>query len=130
MSQQVPGPAGPASLTAAELERLLLGCQEGLLDYVRGHLQKGLRGMHDPQDFVQAAFLEGFGSLTHFDPSGADAAIRWMTTIARHEITRLVKARSAAKRGGGRPAVASIPSRDDESSGPARARQAVDERTP
>jgi RNA polymerase sigma-70 factor (ECF subfamily) len=102
------------SATPGRLEALLESHAGLLLSYIERHLPALLQPAHQPVDVLQDVYFEAFRRLGEFEPRGDDAAYRWLVTIARHRMCRLLRRHRALKRGGGRrPAQFWIPDDDD-----------------
>jgi RNA polymerase sigma-70 factor (ECF subfamily) len=96
------------------LESLLDAHAGRLLAYIERHLPTVLQPAHQPMDVLQDVYFEAFRRLGEFAPQGDDAAYRWLVTIARHRMCRLLRRRRALKHGGGqRPAPLWLPPDDD-----------------
>src|SRR5258706_10396112 len=83
------------------LQALLVRCRLRLLAYIRRQMPTAIASFIEPEDVLQDTCIEAFRRMGQFTSQGDDAPMRWLMTIARHRIVDLVRAQSAAKRGGG-----------------------------
>lgn len=97
------------------LERLLLQHYDRLATDVERRLPRTLRGVIAAEDVLQEAFIVAFRDIRGFTPRGPDSFYAWLATLTRHRLLDLVKAHRSAKRGGGRPAVETMPRAPDDS---------------
>jgi len=118
----MPEPSGQSDLLTsaiggdqAALTCLLLEHRRRLIRMVAARMPGDLRGAVSPEDVVQEAFIEAFRRIRRFEPRGAAAFGAWLMTIARNRLLGAIKARRAAKRGGGRPAAGPWPWSSDRS---------------
>ena len=91
------------------LERLLLAHYDRLYRRIAGRLPASLRGEVSEEDILQQTFIGVFQGIGSFQPRGKAAFYGWLCTIAEHRLRDALKARRAAKRGGGRPGVTGVP---------------------
>jgi len=89
---------------AFAVHSLLLAHRPRLLEYVLRQMPHKLRSIYDAEDVVQDVCVDACRRMSDFKPGGQDAVARWLMTIARHRIIDVLRARHAAKRGGGRAA--------------------------
>jgi RNA polymerase sigma-70 factor (subfamily 1) len=102
----MPNPLSPQpddrSLDRAEqvlaLQRLVHTHASELAAYVGRMTPPDLKRLVDPQDVVQDTYFEAFQRLGQFTADNADAALRWLKTIARHRLTDVMRKHNAAKR--------------------------------
>lgn len=84
---------------ASALERLLTRYQSRLQRIVRIQLGSSpLRRWHDSMDFVQNTFLAALPKLGEFHARSAAGVLRWLATIATHQICDAYDHQHAAKR--------------------------------
>jgi RNA polymerase sigma-70 factor (ECF subfamily) len=94
------------------LERALLSVHDRLAAEVRLGVPPDVQGMLGVEDVLQEAYVDAFRGIRSFRPSADDPAgsfYGWLATIAEHRLLDLLKARRAAKRGGGRVQVDGVP---------------------
>ena len=94
-----------AKLGSAELQAKLLPHAGRLLDYLSRHIPANLRRVIDPQDVMQDAFFDACRAAEHFTSRDSESDWRWIVTIARHRLIKLIEANHTAKRGGQVPHV-------------------------
>ena len=80
------------------LQRLIQTHAGELAAYVQLMIPPGLQSLLDPQDVVQDTYFEAFQRLGQFSSDDADAALRWLKTIARHRLIDVMRKHNAAKR--------------------------------
>ena len=114
----------------AALEELLLLHYDRLVARIGRKLPADLRGELSPEDVLQDVFLEVAERIADFKPEGPEAFARWTATIAEHRMIDLVRAKRAAKRGGGRVAVDAAQGDWSHSAIDLLGQVAVHERTP
>jgi len=90
------------------LERLLLKYAGRLRVHVVRRIHSDIRSHVDADDVLQETFFEVFRSIGTFEPKGKHAFYRWLITITEHRLLDIVRARRAAKRGGGRVQVTGV----------------------
>ncbi len=98
----------------AALSKLLFIHCERLIAEISSKLPDDLQGSVSAEDIVQEAFVVAFQRIGSFDPQDHEHFYPWLATIARNRLMDAIKAQRAAKRGGGRRAVADAPTSDDE----------------
>ncbi len=96
------------------LKVLLTDSYDDLCRYIERKAPSNLRRIVDAEDVVQDAHVEVFRRIETFQPRGADAFQRWVTTIAISRLRNSVKRHRAAKRNPG--LVAPMTLRVEESS--------------
>ena len=79
------------------LQVALAAQRAGLLAYVERHLPASLRGSVDPADVVQDVCYEALRREAHFRPGDDPTGRRWLFTIARRRITRLLERARVAR---------------------------------
>jgi RNA polymerase sigma-70 factor (ECF subfamily) len=84
------------------LERLLLAHHNRLADHVGRELPADLRGTISAEDVLQETYVVAFRQIGTFEPRGPDAFYNWLKAVAKNRLFDAIKARRAAKRGGGR----------------------------
>lgn len=90
----------------AALEELLLAHYDRLAQRLIPKMPVDLRRSVCVEDVLQETFVEAAQRVAQFRPDGPDAFYAWLATIADHRLVDMVRALRAAKRGGGRAAVA------------------------
>lgn len=96
------------------LERLLLRSHDRLAGAIAQRIPPELRGLIQADDVLQETFTAAFRMIGSFQPRGDGAFFHWLSAIAENRLLDMIKAQRAAKRGGGRAAVAAsaLPSPD------------------
>src|SRR3954469_15957638 len=91
------------------LEGLLLSHYDRLRQQLEVGIPPELRAVVTAEDVLQDVFVDAFRGISSFRPPADDPAAAfagWLDTIARHRLLDQVKSQRAAKRGGGRQAIA------------------------
>jgi RNA polymerase sigma-70 factor (ECF subfamily) len=96
------------------LSKLLFRHHEQLVADISGRLPADLQGSVSAEDVVQEAYVVAFQRIASFNPQDHARFYAWLATIARNRLMDAVKAQRAAKRGGGRMAVANLSTDDEE----------------
>src|SRR4051812_39202586 len=103
-------PSGNDLVTAAAagnreaLEQLVFELHGRLSEHVAPKLL-GPRGLVEGGDAVQEAYVSAFRDIDSIRATDVDGFYRWLVGIADHRLVDLLRARAAAKRGGGRAGV-------------------------
>src|SRR5262245_50379161 len=98
----------------AALSNLLFRHHERLVAEIGGKLPADLQGSVSAEDIAQEAYVVAFQRIASFNPEDHERFYPWLAAIARNRLMDAVKAQRAAKRGGGRVAVAGTQASDDE----------------
>jgi RNA polymerase sigma-70 factor (ECF subfamily) len=99
--------ASSSSLSAAiagdlsALEAVLRDERPRVLTYIQRHFPPELKRLLEPQDILQDTLFQAARAMTAFQPEGEDCVYRWLVTIARARMLKMVAARRTLKRGGG-----------------------------
>jgi RNA polymerase sigma-70 factor (ECF subfamily) len=104
------------------LERALLSVHDRLAGELRLSVPPDARGILGVEDVLQEAYVDAFRGIRSFQPNADDPVgsfYRWLVTIAEHRLLDMLKARRAAKRGGGRVQVDAIPNANGAGAGAA-----------
>lgn len=88
------------------LETLLLAHFDRLVAHVSQRLPDDVRNVLSADDVVQDAFIVVFQRIRDFEPRAGGGFSTWLSRIAENSLMDAVKALRAAKRGGGRTALA------------------------
>jgi RNA polymerase sigma-70 factor (ECF subfamily) len=89
----------------AALTVLLTRTQPALRDRIAREIPADLQGTIGVDDIVQQSLVGAFRDIKRFEPRGARAFERWLTTIALHALRNAIKSNRRKKRGGGRSPV-------------------------
>jgi RNA polymerase sigma-70 factor (ECF subfamily) len=98
---------------AAALKMLLLSGHGRLCAYVERRIPADLRGLIEPEDVTQEAYIQVFQHIRGFRATHADAFARWTATIALRKLRNTITGQRAAKRGGGKGRAAYQPTTED-----------------
>ncbi len=99
------------------LERLLLGYADRLHTRIARKVPVDLHSRMSADDVLQETFIEAFRCIDTLKPMGDLAFYRWLATVAEHRLQDAIKARRAAKRGGGWARQEAGPAADSSSTG-------------
>jgi RNA polymerase sigma-70 factor (ECF subfamily) len=97
----------------AALKLLLLGNHGRLCEYIGRKIPLDLRGLVEPEDIAQEAYIQVFRHIRGLQPAQPDAFARWTATIALRKLRNVIKAQRAARRGGGKRGATGSPATED-----------------
>lgn len=95
---------------------LLTRSRAGLCGHLASRVPADLRGTIDADDVTQEAHVEVFRHIGSFEFRGPDSFFRWVKAIALRKLRDAIKARRAARRGGGRRVIEDVASPTAEDS--------------
>ena len=108
------------------IERALIALRQELLEYVERYMPPPVRGLHDPADVVQDVCFEALRRESAYDPSADPTGRRWLLTLARRRLVRLLDRRLTSRQA----TQAAVAEDTDEPLGRLLEELAVYERTP
>ena len=97
----------------AATEQLLWTHYDRLQRFIDKNIPPVVRSTVSADDVLQETFVVAWQQIVDFDDRHTDALYTWLRTIAKNKLTDRVRAQAAAKRGGGKQAIAN---REAESS--------------
>lgn len=86
------------------LTQVLLRCHGYLRNWAAGQIRPQDRALIEPDDLIQEIYTAVFRDIAQFQMNPAEpeqSFLQWLMTLARHRLLDLLKAKRAAKRGGG-----------------------------
>lgn len=92
--------AGSVSTDPDVLQILLASERNRVLAYIRKHFPQELSPTIEPGDVLQDVYIEVARRISGFVPRDSSSCFRWLATIARRRMARLLRIHGRKKRGG------------------------------